>query len=100
MSSFKDQNAYVESERPITGDPNQFNASSLWGEGEKSYLEDVTLNLIPDDDAVKNIKGTTAMKWDAKKKKYMLKKVDRDGRVITERKNESGQKITKKMREK
>jgi len=57
--------------------------------------------MLPDDDeAMKNIKGTTAMKWDAQKKRYMLKKVDREGRVIQERKNESGAKITKKMKEK
>lgn len=40
------------------------------------------------------------MRWDTKKKKYVLKKVDREGRVITEKKNEAGQKITKKMKEK
>ena len=40
------------------------------------------------------------MKWDPKKKRYMLKKVDRDGKVIAEKRNESGAKITKKMKEK
>jgi ATP-dependent RNA helicase DDX54/DBP10 len=58
------------------------------------------MDLIPDDDAVKNMKGKTAMKWDAKKKRYMLKKIDRDGKVIAEKRNESGAKITKKMKEK
>ena len=72
----------------------------MWNDGERSFLEDVTLNLVPDDDAVKNMKGQTAMRWDAKKKRYMLKKVDRDGRVMAEKKNESGAKITKKMKEK
>ena len=40
------------------------------------------------------------MKWDAAKKRYMLKKVDRDGKIIAEKKNESGKKITNKMKEK
>ena len=39
------------------------------------------------------------MKWDSAKKRYMLKKVDRDGRVIAEKRNESGKKITKKMKQ-
>ena len=69
------------------------------GENEKNFLEDVTLNLVPDDDAVKNIKGKTAMRWDAVKKRYMLKKVDREGRVMAEKRNEAGKKITNKMKD-
>ena len=55
--------------------------------------------MIPDDDTMKNLKGKTAMRWDDKKKRYMLKKVDREGRVMHEKKNESGAKITRKMKE-
>lgn len=55
----------------------------------------MTINLIPDDDISMMTKGKTAMKWDSKKKRYMLKKVDRDGRIIQEKRNESGAKITK-----
>ena len=58
------------------------------------------MDLIPDDDEMKNFKGKTAMKWDANKKKYILKKVDREGKIIAEKKNESGVKISKKMRDK
>lgn len=58
------------------------------------------MNMVPDDDAVKHMKGKTAMRWDNKKKRYMLKKVDRDGRVIAEKRNESGAKITNKMKDK
>lgn len=77
------------------------NASSLWGDTEKNFLEDVTMNMLPDEDeAMAHIKGKTAMKWDPIKKRYMLKKVDREGRVIAEKRNESGAKITKKMKEK
>uniref|UniRef100_A0A7S3IUR7 DBP10 C-terminal domain-containing protein n=1 Tax=Strombidium inclinatum TaxID=197538 RepID=A0A7S3IUR7_9SPIT len=95
MSDYK-SNSFVAHEKVLTAD-NQ--PSSLWGEGEKSFLEDVTMNLI-DDDVTKNLKGQTAMKWDPIKKKYVLKKVDREGKVIAEKRNESGKKITKKMKEK
>jgi hypothetical protein len=57
------------------------------------------MNFVPDDEAIKNIKGTTHMRWDKLKKRYILKKVDRDGRVIAEKRNEAGKKITNKMRE-
>ena len=56
MEDFKDQNNFVAPDKPITSD-NKVNSSSLWGEGEKNFLEDVTMNLIPDEDAIKNIKG-------------------------------------------
>jgi len=58
-------------------------------------LEDVTLNLYQDDEVLNNTKGKTVMKWDKSKKKYTLQKVDRDGRVMSERRNESGAKIKK-----
>jgi hypothetical protein len=99
MEDFKDSCNFVSQEKPSTVD-NKLNSSSLWGQGEKSFLEDVTLNLLGDDDAKKNLKGQTCMKWDPVKKKYQLKKVDRDGKVIAEKRNESGAKITKKMKEK
>lgn len=41
-----------------------------------------------------HIKGKTAMKWDSKKKRYMLKKIDSDRKIIKEKRNESGVKIT------
>ena len=36
------------------------------------------------------------MKWDKVKKRYTLQKVDREGKIIKERKNEAGKKISKK----
>lgn len=99
LDDFKDSKNFIENKKALTSEQ-KANASSLWGDGEKNFLEDVTMNLVPDEDAIKNIKGTTAMKWDAVKKRYMLKKVDREGRVIAERRNEAGKKITKKMKEK
>ena len=70
------------------------NKSDLWGDDEKAYLEDVTLNLMGDDE--RGTKGKTVMRWDSKKKRYVLMKVDREGKVIKEKRNESGAKITKK----
>ena len=51
------------------------------------------MNLIPDDETLNNVKGKTVMKWDKVKKRYTLQKVDRDSRVIREKRNESGAKI-------
>ena len=47
------------------------NQSSLWEEHERAFLDDVTMNLIPDDEAM-NVKGKTVMKWDKVKKRYVL----------------------------
>ena len=67
----------------------------MWDDHERAFLEDVTLNLIPDDEHM-NTKGKTVMKWDKTKKRYTLQKVDREGKVMKEKRNESGKKITKK----
>lgn len=40
------------------------------------------MNIIDDDEILKNTKGKTVMKWDATKKRYTLQKVDRDGKVM------------------
>lgn len=40
------------------------------------------------------------MRWDSKKKRHVLMKVDRDGKIIKEKKNESGARITKKNAQK
>jgi len=76
-------------------DSGTINKSALWDEHERAFLEDVTLNLIPDDEHM-NTKGKTVMKWDRTKKRYTLQKIDREGRVMSEKKNESGKAITKK----
>ena len=52
--------------------------------------------MYDDDEVLKNTKGKTVMKWDKIKKRYTLQKVDRDGRVMAEkRRNESGKLIKK-----
>ena len=56
------------------------------------------MNLIPDDEAL-NVKGKTVMKWDKTKRRYTLQRVDRDGKVIKEKRNESGKLINKKKQD-
>lgn len=75
--------------------------SSLWNEDEKNFLEDVTLNLVNDDDEMlQHMKGKTVMKWDSQKKRYVTKKIDAERKVIKEKRNEAGVKITNKNAEK
>lgn len=89
---------WIEGEKQITSENKP---SALWDENERNFLEDVTMNLIEDDEILTNTKGKTVMKWDKTKKRYTLQKVDRDGRVMSEgrgakqQKNEAGQKIKK-----
>ena len=69
--------------------------SGLWDENEKDFLAEEALNFMPDDTDAANIKGKTVMKWDKIKRRYTLQKVDREGRVMREQRNESGKKIKK-----
>lgn len=99
LSDFRDKKTFLAGERPnghFDGESGKVTSSSLWGEDERNFLEDVTLNLIPDDDAAMDVKGKTVMRWDSTKKRHILVKVDRDGRLIKEKRNESGAKISKK----
>ena len=94
---FKSTTFYMGGDRPTEGDVNMHGTitngttenKSLWTENEAAFLEDVTMNLVPDD-ACLAVKGKTVMKWDTTKKRYTLQKVDRDGKVMKERRNESG----------
>ena len=100
LDSFKDKKHFISGDRDesaIEGDKEtkQVNQSSLWDDHEKDFLNGVTLNMIPDDELL-NTKGKTVMKWDKVKKRYTLQKVDREGKIIKERKNEAGKKISKK----
>jgi hypothetical protein len=100
LTDFRDRDAFIGTERDYEATDCKANKSSLWGENERDFLEDVTLNLVPDDEAAMSLRAKSHMKWDAKKKRYMLKKVDRDGKVIKEKRNEAGAKITNKNAEK
>lgn len=93
IEDFKDGKNFIGHEQPLDAE-GKVNKSQLWGEHERNFLEDVTINLIPDDEAALGLKAKTHMKWDAKKKRYMLKKVDRDGNIVRDKKNEAGVKIT------
>lgn len=68
------------------------NAESLWGKDEKFNMEDLSLNLLPDDE--KSLLQTQqSMKWDAKKKKYVQVNERKDGSKL---KNEAGKVINYK----
>ena len=97
LDSFRDKKNFISGDRQGQGDreTKKVNENSLWDDHERAFLDDVTLNLIPDDEHM-NTKGKTVMKWDKVKKRYMLQKVDREGRIMKERKNEAGKKISKK----
>ena len=96
VDDFRDKKNFLTVERSNEheGGSGKLNQSSLWGEDERNFLEDVTLNLIPDDEA--GIKGKTVMRWDSTKKKHILVRVDRDRNIVKEKKNESGAKISNK----
>ena len=97
LDSYRDKRHFINGEKEALGDQDtkKVNQSTLWDEHEKDFLDGVTLNMIPDDEHM-NTKGKTVMKWDKVKKRYTLQKVDREGKIIKERKNESGKKISKK----
>lgn len=67
-------------------------AENMWGKDEKFNMEDLNLNLLPDDEK-SLLKTSQSMKWDAKKKKYVQVNVRQDGSVL---KNEAGKKINYK----
>lgn len=90
----KDSKNFIEGEKPLGPEGEGEGKKSLWEAHEKAFLEEVTMNLIPDDEALANVKGKTVMKWDKVKKRYTLQKVDRDNKVIREKRNESGAKIS------
>jgi hypothetical protein len=75
MKNFKDNPHYI-SDKAQSG-------KNLWG-GEKPLdLEELTVNILPDD-----AKNKQKMVWDTKKKNFAFAKLDEGGRII--RKNESG----------
>lgn len=75
----------------------QSNRETLWDKSEKFDLNDLNLNLLPDD-AESLIKKKRHLKWDAKRKKYVEMTVDRDGKSHRIR-NESGAMINDKKKD-
>lgn len=94
-TSDEQSSKFIVGEKKLTSQGDQPGHSSLWDEHEKSFLEDVTMNFLDDDEVAQNTKGKTVMKWDKMKKKYTLQKVDRDGRLMTGQRNEAGKKVKK-----
>ena len=72
--------------------------SQLWDKNEQYDLEDLTINLMADDEK-SLLKGRRQMKWDAKKKKYVEMIVGMDGKTKAIR-NESGAFINDKKKKK
>lgn len=70
------------------------NAENMWGKDEKFNLEDLNLNLLPDDEH-SLLKQKSEMKWDKTKKKYVQVVVGKDG-TKSKLKNESGKFINYK----
>jgi hypothetical protein len=66
----------------------------LWGKDEKFNVEDLNLNLLPDDEK-SLLKQTQQMRWDKIKKKYVQVNVGKDG-TVTKLKNEAGKVINYK----
>lgn len=96
LDEIKDSKNFIAGEKPLGPEGEGEGKKSLWEDHERAFLEEVTMNLIPDDEALANVKGKTVMKWDKVKKRYTLQKVDRDNKVIREKRNESGAKISDK----
>jgi len=86
LEDFKDSKNFLTTDKS--------KADTLWGEEERQFLEEVTVNLLPDDEAP--VKGKTVMRWDSSKKRHVLVQVDRDGRIIKDKRNEAGAKISNK----
>jgi len=83
MRNFKDNPHYVTETKQT---------KSLWGDEKPLTLDELTINLIPDEE-----KTQQKTVWDAKKKKFIKGNVDKNGQLI--RKNEAGV-IIKKNRQK
>ena len=68
------------------------NAENLWGKDEKFNVEDLNLNLLPDDEQ-SLMKKRQEMKWDSKKRRYVQVEIGQDGKKT---KNEAGKAINYK----
>lgn len=65
---------------------------NLWGDEKPITLDELTLNLLPDNDDGSNTRKKTV--WDNKKKNFVRANVDKKGKIIV-KKNESGVRIKK-----
>jgi ATP-dependent RNA helicase DDX54/DBP10 len=63
---------------------------SLWGDEKPISLDELTLNIVPDDD---NLQKRKKIVWDPKKKNFVKGNVDKSGKLV--KTNESGKQIKK-----
>ena len=75
-TEFKSQ-FYVSS-----GKDERADTESLWLNSEKFNVDDLNLNLLPDDEK-SLLKHTQQMKWDDKKKRYVQVNVNKDGSRVS-----------------
>ncbi len=80
-------NFISESKEPLHSN----NKKNLWGDEKPITLDELTLNMLPDNDDGSNQRKKTV--WDPKKKNFIKAKVDKRGNIL--KKNESGVKIKK-----
>lgn len=85
IRNFKNNPHYISEKDQVQ------NKKSLWGNEKPITLDELTLNLLPDNDDGSNIKKKLV--WDNKKKNFIKAKVDKKGNII--KKNEAGVKIKK-----
>lgn len=78
---FKKSEFYIKNEKDD-------NAENMWGKDEKFDMEELNLNLLPDDEH-SLLRQKREMKWDAKKRKYVQVAIGSDGKA-TKIKNEAG----------
>lgn len=67
------------------------NNTSLWGDEKPITLDELTLNIAPDDDSLANKKRLV---WDPKKKNFVNSNVDKTGKII--KNNEAGVRVKSK----
>lgn len=84
LKNFKNNNQFI-SETKVT------NSKSLWGDEKPLSLDELTLNILPDDNNLRSQKKTV---WDPKKKNFVRGNVDKSGKLI--KTNEAGVKIKSK----
>ena len=76
-----------------------YHEATKTGPGETDSFEQHQFDLVPETNE-EMAKARYAKKWDSRKMNYVSVKIGADGKAIKEKRNESGQKMTKKDLEK
>jgi len=88
-TDFRDPNFF------ITNAPSSNKNTNPWGEDDPNAINEVTLNILPDDER-EFMKKQSHTKWDPRKKKYVQTVMDSRGNKVKTNKNESGKSIDEK----